>query len=160
MKKKKIGVSACLLGIDCKYNGKNNKNESVLEYVKDMECIEICPESYGGLPTPRVPSEIEEGKSGEDFIKDKENFHVYSKEAVDVTDEFIRGAKIALEKLKSKGVEEVIMKESSPSCGVNKIYTGKFDGGKKNGMGVTAALFKENGIKMLSEKDIESGKNF
>lgn len=160
MKNKKIGVSACLLGIDCKYNGKNNKNESVLEYVKDMECIEICPESYGGLPTPRVPSEIEEGKSGEDFIKDKENFHVYSKEAVDVTDEFIRGAKIALEKLKSNGVEEVIMKESSPSCGVNKIYAGKFDGSKKNGMGVTAALFKENGIKMLSEKDIESGKNF
>lgn len=160
MKKEKIAVSACLLGINCKYNGKNNRNENILEYVKDMECIAICPESYGGLSTPRAPSEIEIGKSGTDFIEERENFHVYSKEGVDLTYEFVKGAEIALEKVKKNNIKRAIMKESSPSCGVNKIYTGKFDGSKKSGMGVTAALFKENGIKMLSEKDIESGKTF
>lgn len=160
MSNKKIAVSACLMGIDCKYNGKNNRNEKILDYVKDMEYITICPECYGGLTTPRVPSEIEEGKSGEDYIKNREDFHVYSKEGVDVTEEFVKGAEMALEKLQKNGVTKAIMKESSPSCGVNKIYTGRFDGTKKEGMGVTAALFKENGIEMLSEKDIENGKTF
>ena len=84
------------MGIDCKYNGKNNRNEKILDYVKDMECITICPECYGGLTTPRVPSEIEEGKSGEDYIKNREDFHVYSKEGVDVTEEFVKGAKSPL----------------------------------------------------------------
>lgn len=131
MKKEKIAVSACLLGINCKYNGENNRNEKILEYIENMDYIAICPETYGGLSTPRLPSEIEIGKSGVDFIKDRENFHVYSKEGIDVTEEFVKGAEKALEKLKKNNIKKAIMKESSPSCGVNKIYTGKFDGSKK-----------------------------
>ena len=75
----KILVSACLLGINCKYDGENNKNDKVIEYLKDKEVIPICPEIMGGLPTPRVPSEIKDDK-------------VITKENKDVTNNFLKGA--------------------------------------------------------------------
>lgn len=157
MSEKKIAVSACLVGINCKYSGGNNRNEKVIKYLEGKEFITICPECEGGLDTPRVPSEIAEGMSGEDFIKNRKEFHVYSKEGKDVTEEFARGAEISMKKLERDSVKFAILKESSPSCGINTIYTGRFDGTKKNGMGVTAALFKSRGVKLVSEKEIELG---
>lgn len=168
MKKEKIAVSACLVGINCKYNGKNNYNEKVMEYLKDKEWISICPECYGGLSTPRIPSEIEEGKDGIDVVKneiidgkirktksgEERKAKVFSKEGKDVTEEFINGAVQSLEKLKANGVKKAILKESSPSCGVNTIYNGKFNGTKKEGCGVSTALFRTEGIEVISEKNI------
>lgn len=165
MAKEKVIVSACLLGIDCKYNGKNNENKKVLEYLKDKDYITVCPECLGGLSTPRVPSEIEYGKSGEDIVDkvekstnnefEKNDYaKVYSKEGLDVTEEFILGAEKALEITLSNKISKAILKESSPSCGVNSIYNGNFDGNKKKGQGVTAALFRKHNIKVMSEKDI------
>ncbi|MEG0250498.1 MAG: DUF523 domain-containing protein [Peptostreptococcus sp.] len=165
MNKEKIIVSACLVGIDCKYNGKNNKDENVIKYLKNKEYITICPECFGGLSTPRVPSEIEYGKSGEDLVdkvekstnnefKKNDYAKVYSKEGVDVTEEFLLGAQKALEIALDNRVSKAILKESSPSCGVNTIYTGKFDGDKKQGQGVTTALFKKHNIMVISEKDL------
>lgn len=150
-----IVVSACLVGENCKYSGGNNKNETVLEYLKDKEYITICPECSGGLSTPREPAEIIGGE-GKDVIEGK--CEVVSRIGVNVTKEYMKGAQISLEEAKKYYVELVILKEGSPSCGVNKIHNGEFKGIKIDGKGVTAALFEKNGIKIISEKYLETKK--
>jgi uncharacterized protein YbbK (DUF523 family) len=140
--KEKILVSACLLGINCKYSGGNNYNEKVLEYIKDKEVIPICPEIYGGLPTPRQASEIINNK-------------VISKNGIDVTNEYQKGAEETLKIAKLLNVKKAILKAKSPSCGSNQIYDGTFTHKKIKGQGVTTELLKEKGIKVISEKDIE-----
>lgn len=141
MEKEKILVSACLLGLNCKYDGENNRNEKVLEYVKDKEVIPVCPEIFGGLPTPRIPSEI---------VGDK----VLNREKIDVTKEYQKGAEETLYLAKLFNVKKALLKESSPSCGSNTIYDGTFSKNKKEGMGITAQLLKENGIEIISEKEL------
>ena len=141
MKKEKILVSSCLLGINCKYDGNNNKNDKVLEYLKDKEVIPICPEIYGGLQTPRTPSEI---------VGDK----VMTKEKTDVTKEYLKGAEETLKIAKLFNVKKALLKAKSPSCGNNEIYDGSFTGIKIKGMGITARLLKENGIEILNENEI------
>ena len=137
-----ILVSACLLGENCKYNGGNNKNEAVLEYLEGKEYIAVCPEVFGGLETPRAPSEI----SGEKVI---------SKDGADVTKEFLCGAEITVGLAEKYAVAEAILKESSPSCGSSTIYDGTHNGNKIKGMGITAKMLIEMGISVKSEKDIE-----
>ncbi|WP_300277680.1 DUF523 domain-containing protein [Peptacetobacter sp.] len=148
-----IAVSACLIGENCKYNGGNNKNETVLKYLKGKEYITICPECSGGLETPREAAEIIDGE-GIDVIKNRSK--VISRIGKDVTNEYLKGAKISLEEVKKYNVKEAILKEGSPSCGVNKIHNGEFKGIKKSGKGVTASLFEINGIEIISEKDLEN----
>ncbi len=142
-----IIVSACLCGIDCKYNGGNNKNEKVIEFLKDKEYRMICPEEMGGLPTPRIPSE-------EVFASDG-TMRVMSKEGKDVTAEFIKGAEFSLKVAKECDAELAILKARSPSCGKGIIYDGTFSGNLTEGNGVTADLFIKSGIKVLSENDFE-----
>lgn len=142
-----IIVSACLCGIDCKYNGGNNKNEKVIEFLKDKEYRMICPEEMGGLPTPRIPSE-------EVFASDG-TMKVMSKEGKDVTAEFIKGAELSLKVAKECDTELAILKARSPSCGKGIIYDGTFSGNLTEGNGVTADLFIKSGIKVLSENDFE-----
>ena len=146
-----IAVSSCLLGVNCKYNGDNNKNDKIIDYLKDKEYIIVCPEQLGGLTTPRFPSEIEIN-NGNDVLDGKSK--VISVKGVDVTDNFIKGATEALKIAKMYNVTEAILKESSPSCGVNFIYDGSFTGKKIEGFGVTTALFKNNNISVKSEKEI------
>ncbi len=141
MEKEKILVSACLLGVNCKYDGENNINEKVLEYIKDKEVIPICPEIYGGLKTPRTPSEI---------LKDK----VMTKDNIDVTKEYRKGAEETLYLAKLFNVKNALLKAKSPSCGNKEIYDGSFTKNKIKGMGITAKLLKENGIEILSEEEI------
>lgn len=141
MEKEKVLVSACLLGLNCKYDGNNNRNEKVLEYIKDKEIIPVCPEIFGGLPTPRIPSEI---------VGDK----VLNREKIDVTKQFLKGAEETLYLAKLFNVKKALLKESSPSCGSNTIYDGTFSKTKKEGMGITAKLLKENGIEIISEKEL------
>lgn len=142
-----IIVSACLCGIDCKYNGGNNKNEKIIEFLKDKEYRMICPEEMGGLPTPRIPSE-------EVFASDG-TMKVMSKEGKDVTAEFIKGAELSLKIAKECDAELAILKARSPSCGKGIIYDGTFSGNLTEGNGVTADLFIKSGIKVLSENDFE-----
>lgn len=148
----KLLVSACLLGVKCKYNGCDNKNNKVIEYLKDREYIKICPESMGGLKSPRLPSEIEYGYDGKDVIEGRAK--VFSQDGSDLTKEFLNGAKVCLDLAKKYDVGLAILKESSPSCGGSKIYTGNFEDKKKSGQGVTSCLLKINGIRVLSEEDI------
>lgn len=136
-----ILVSACLIGINCKYSGDNNENDKVKKYLKDKEFTLVCPEQLGGLSTPRPPAEIV-GK------------RVMTNQNEDVTENFIRGAKETLKIARLYVCSEAILKEGSPSCGCNLIYDGTFSGNKISGEGITADLLKKEGIKVRSEKEL------
>lgn len=138
----KVAVSACLVGKNTKYNGKNNYNEAVMKYLQDKEYITICPEVTGGLPTPRVPSER---------AKDK----VINKIGEDVTINFVNGAQVELDKLLKENIKIIIVKEKSPSCGYKQIYDGTFTNTLTEGNGVFVELALKQGFTIYTEKDIE-----
>ena len=138
----KIAVSSCLLGINCKYNGKSNYNEDIIKLKEQYELVPICPEVLGGLPTPRVPSEI---------IKNK----VINQEGIDVTSNYNEGAKKALTILKENGIKIAILKAKSPSCGKGQIYDGTFSHTLVAGDGVTTKLLLENDILVLNENNFK-----
>ena len=137
----KIAVSACLLGENCKYNGGNNYNKELVDFVKGHEVIALCPEVLGGLSTPRLPAEIVNG-----LVK-QEN-------GKSVDDEFKKGAKKALDIVKKNKVDLVILQSRSPSCGVNNIYDGSFTGKLIEGRGVFAKILMENNIKVIDVEDL------
>lgn len=142
-----ILVSACLLGIGCRYDGKCKPNEDVIKLSEVYSLVPFCPEIYGGLPTPRIPSEI---------VGEK----VLNAEGEDVTKQYSKGAEETLKTAKMFGCEVAIMKEKSPSCGNGLIHNGKFDGGLIEGDGITVRLLKKNGIKVFGESEIESIKAY
>lgn len=137
----RIMVSACLLGENCKYSGGNNRHEKVLEYIKGHEVISICPEVMGGLPTPRPPAEIVSGE-------------VINRLGVSVDREYRLGAEKALKLAREKQIDLAILQPRSPSCGTKEIYDGTFSGKRIPGMGVTAALLKENGYVVLGADEL------
>ena len=137
----KILVSNCLLGVNCRYDGKNCLSSKVMKFLKGNEVIGVCPEDAEGLPTPRQPSEIVGNK-------------VFAKDGVDVTKEYMAGANYALQLAKNKKVDLVLLKSHSPSCGKGVIYDGTFSGKFTRGDGVTAKLLEENGFKVITEEDI------
>ena len=143
-------ISACLCGVNCKYNSNNNYNEYCNMLFINGEAILVCPEQLGGLPTPRVPSEIL-GTSEKVVIGEGK---VITKEGVDVSANFIKGAREVVEIAKKLKVDKAILKEGSPSCGVNFIYDGTFSGNKIQGMGITAFMLKELSIDVISENDL------
>lgn len=128
-----ILVSACLLGIRCRYDGKSKPCPEVIRLKDKYDLIPVCPECYGGFPIPREPSEI---------CGDK----VVSRSGKDVTEQYRRGAEAALQLAKLFDCKAAILKDRSPSCGVNLIHSGKFDGTLISGLGITAALLKANSI--------------
>lgn len=137
-----ILVSACLLGVACRYDGKSKPNEDIIKLMDKYHLIPFCPEITGGLPTPRHPSEIVGNK-------------VLNNIGEDVTTQYKKGALEALKIAKLYDCKYAILKEKSPSCGKGKIHNGKFDGGYIEGDGITARLLKENGIKVFGESEIE-----
>lgn len=140
--KENLLVSSCLLGNNCKYNGKNNLNNEVIRLKEKYHLIAICPETLGGLISPRVPSEIRDGK-------------VYSKDNIDVTTMFFMGAEKTLLIAKKYNCTKAVLKERSPSCGVHFIYDGSFGGKCINGLGITAKVLQDNGIEIFSEFDLD-----
>ncbi|WP_091836817.1 DUF523 domain-containing protein [Marininema halotolerans] len=147
-------VSGCFAGIHCTYKKGHNRVDEIQRLVREGEAIPVCPEQLGGLSTPRPPAEIV-GGSGEDVLDGKAK--VIDIHGKDVTEEFISGAEEALQVALSIGATEAILKESSPSCGSCTIYDGSHTGVKKEGVGVTTALFRRHGIKVLSEETWEEG---
>ena len=137
----KIMVSACLTGENCKYNGGNNRNERVLQLMKENKVIAVCPEQMGGLPTPRVPSEIREGV-------------VTAKDGRIVDAQFRAGAAKCLEIAKREKPDLIVLQSRSPSCGVNQRYDGTFTGTITDGAGVTAQLLMENGFRCMDVEDL------
>ena len=139
---KKIIVSACLLGENCKYSGGNNYDPKVEAFVQGREVIRVCPEVLAGLGVPRTPIEIRNGV-------------VVSRDGV-VVDEAIRVAVAQiLEQLKEENIECAILKARSPTCGVHQIYDGTFSGKLVDGAGVMAQALKDAGYTVLSNEDLE-----
>ena len=138
---KKILVSACLYGNACRYKGDNCYNEKLAKLGKDNVLIPVCPEQLGGLPTPRHPAE----RVGDKIISDV---------GTDVTEEYTRGAKIAVRVAKENNVDYCVLKANSPSCGKGVIYDGTFSGGKKPGNGLTAEMLLAEGFNVLTEDEI------
>ena len=137
----KIMVSACLAGENCKYNGGNNRNEKVLQLMKENEVITVCPEQMGGLPTPRVPSEVKDGV-------------VIARDGRNVDKEFRDGAAKCLERAAEEKPDLIVLQSRSPSCGVKQRYDGTFSGTLVNGSGVTAQLLMEHGFRCIDVEDL------
>ncbi len=133
-------ISACLTGINCKYDGHNNYHEVAKKLLDHNLAITACPEELGGLPTPRIPSEIVNNK-------------IMSKDQKEVTKEFKLGATKTLELVKKHNIKIAILQKRSPSCGVHKIYDGSFSGTLIDGQGVTTELLRTNGIKVITIDD-------
>ena len=145
-----ILISACLAGLEVRYNGTHCKNEALLDLIKTSNVMSVCPEVLGGLLTPREPAEIV-GGDGQAVLDGTAK--VISMTGQDVTDNFIKGAYATLKRAQELNVSMIILKENSPSCGSSMIYDGTFSGSKVVGNGVTAALLKRNGIKVFSEEN-------
>ena len=139
-KKKRILVSACLVGIKCRYDGKEKENKELLALSDEFDFFPMCPEELGGLPTPRVPSEIRDGK-------------VINKDGVDVTEKYLRGAEATLKICRICNFDTVVLKSKSPSCGKGLIYDGSFSGNLVHGNGITTDYLLKNGIKVYSEDE-------
>lgn len=137
----KIMVSACLTGINCKYNGGNNLHEKVQSLMADNDIITVCPEQIGGLPTPRVPSEIK-------------NDIVTARNGLIVDKEFRTGAKKCLEIAIREQPDLIILQSRSPSCGVKQRYDGSFSGKLIDKPGVTAQLLIEKGFHVIDVEDL------
>jgi uncharacterized protein YbbK (DUF523 family) len=144
-------VSACLAGLNTRYDGKSKPKAKVIRMVMKGEAIAVCPEQLGGLPTPRPPAEIR-GGDGASVLGKKAK--VFNCNGENVTKEFIRGANETLKIAKECGAKEAIFAARSPSCGCGKIYDGSFSGKLIDGDGVATALLKRNGIKVISGDDI------
>lgn len=143
-----ILVSACLLGVNCKYNGQNNANSKILKNLKNFGIVPICPEQLGGLATPRLPAEIQNGQ-GLDVLLQKAK--VIRKDGVDVSEAFIKGAYETLFIAESMSITRAILKAKSPSCGLGQIYDGTYTNTLKAGDGVTTALLRSKGIRVSHE---------
>ncbi|WP_026073972.1 DUF523 domain-containing protein [Acetivibrio cellulolyticus] len=150
-------VSACLLGINCKYNGGNNYNSDIIELMTKYKLIPVCPEQLGGCATPRLPAEILDGE-GQDVLEGMAK--VIRKDGVDISGEFKKGAEEVLKIAQLLNVDLAILKARSPSCGAGNIYDGTFSGKLKKGNGVTAEILKSNGIKVITEEEIKTSEVF
>ncbi|MDY2869599.1 MAG: DUF523 domain-containing protein [Succiniclasticum sp.] len=140
----RILVSACLLGIHCKYSGGDNANAKVLALAANPanEVIPVCPEVLGGLPTPRPPAEIQpDGR-------------VMTQDGHDVTATYRAGAERTLAIAREMRPDRIILQSRSPSCGVRERYDGTFSRVRVPGQGVTAALLVKHGFSVEDVGDI------
>ena len=144
-------VIACLAGEACRYDGGVKRNDAVARLVDAGEAVTVCPEELGALGTPRPPSEIQ-GGTGADVLDGR--VRIVNNAGRDVTHEFVQGARTALKLALEAGAEVAIFKEGSPSCGVERIYDGSFSGGQRPGEGVTTALFRREGIRVVSDETL------
>ena len=142
MGKEKILISACLLGIPCRYDGRDNKIESLNLLQQQFDFVPICPEQLGGLSTPRCPCEIQGNK-------------VMSKEVKDCTREYQEGSEKRLKLAKQWNIKTALLKAKSPSCGFGQIYDGSFSKKLITGNGLTAALLEKEGIRIFCETELD-----
>lgn len=133
-------ISRCLAGYPCRYDGKSKGVPEIMELAGKEEVLLVCPEVLGGLPTPRIPSEIRDGR-------------VINREGEDVTEAFVKGAERSMALCREKGCSAAILKADSPSCGMGRIHNGLFDGGYVSGNGIFAEMILQAGIPAVTEKE-------
>lgn len=137
----KVLVSACIMGSNCKYNGKNNVNIRAINFLKDKEVISICPEVLAGMKIPRSCAEIVDGR-------------VVDENGNDVSLEYDKAVAVALSKIQNEEIDLVILQSRSPTCGVNQIYDGSFTGKLIPGMGLFAKALKQRGYNVIDVEEI------
>lgn len=142
----KIAVSACLLGVPCRFDGQARPCEAVRALADQHELVAVCPESGTGLSIPRPPNEV---------VVSEKRLRVVDSEGADHTDAFVAGARKALERAQREGCQLAILKSKSPSCGNGLIYDGTFTGTLVEGWGVAARMFRDAGIHVLDENLLE-----
>ncbi|MHB9923571.1 2-thiouracil desulfurase family protein [Clostridium botulinum] len=137
----KVLVSSCVMGCNCKYNGGNNLSSRVVDFLRDKEVIEICPEMLASMSIPRASAEIVDGCVTESNGKN-------------VDKEYRKGVELALEKIKGEDIDLVILQSRSPTCGVNRIYDGSFTGKLIEGQGLFAQALIYAGYKVIDSEDV------
>ena len=137
----KLLVSACLLGVCCRYDGASKAHPLAERLAEQHTLVPVCPEQLGGLPTPRPPAE----RRGDRVVTQHS----------DVTEQYRRGAEETLKLCKLFGCEAAVLKEHSPSCGRGTVYDGTFTRTLTAGDGVTSELLAANGIPVYGESRIE-----
>jgi uncharacterized protein YbbK (DUF523 family) len=138
-------VSACLLGVRCNHRGEASPSDAVAALASTHRLFPICPETVGGLPTPRVAAELQpDGR-------------VVDADGDDVTVAYERGAAATARLAATIGAEQAVLKARSPSCGCHEVYDGSFTRTRVPGEGVTARALREAGVVVLSEEDVEGG---
>ena len=136
-----ILVSACLLGENCKYNGGNNYNPAVMNYVRGQEVLPVCPEMLAGLGCPRTPVEIVDG-----IVMDRNGNNVDAA--------FRQGVARAMELVAEEDIRCAILQSRSPTCGVKQIYDGTFSGTLVEGSGLFAKALQKAGIPVMDAEDL------
>lgn len=139
----KVLVSACLLGENCKYNGKNNRNETLIQRLQSHELVPICPEVLAGLGVPRPCVELRAGVA-------------YNQYGEKVDDAFRAGVARALAQIEGQTIDLVILQSRSPTCGVKQIYDGSFRKQLIDGQGMLAAALLARGYRVVDVEDIDS----
>ena len=137
----KILVSGCLLGENCKYNGGNNYNPRVVEFLKDKEVISICPEIMAGMGCPRNPIEIVDGVLTDCHGKNVDS--IMRKSVMEI-----------MERIRDEEIQCVVLQSRSPTCGVNQVYDGTFSGKLIPGSGVFAKSLMDAGYRVIDGEDI------
>lgn len=145
-----IGISACLGGVYCRYDGGTQTIPELQRLVEESRAIMVCPEVMGGLPVPRHPSEIQ---GGDGFAVWQGKARVINDHGEDVTTAYQEGTLKAYKALQAAGIDTLILKERSPSCGSQMIYDGSFSGAKKAGVGVATAYFIDHGMTVYHENN-------
>ena len=147
-----LAVSACLCGINTRYDGGNSLNGRILKLLESGIVVPFCPEQLGGLGTPRLPCEIY-GGDGSDVIDG--SAIIINQKKQNLTDKFLKGAHESIKVCKMCNIKTAVLKSRSPSCGFGEIYDGSFTGSKISGNGVTAEIFRRNDIKVFTEEEID-----
>lgn len=140
-----IAVSACLLGVPCRFDGKSKPCADVLALRRRFQLVPVCPEVAGGLSVPHSPCEIVCAESA---------LHVVDVKGCDATDAFVHGARVTCERVAAQGCDVAILKSKSPSCGSGLIYDGTFTGTLTSGYGVAARMLIEAGVSVIDETQI------
>lgn len=151
-----IMVSACLFGVNCKYNGENNYNPKICQALQGQGILLFCPEQAGGLPSPRPPAEIQ-GGDGQAVLKGEAR--VVNRDGEDLTRCFIKGAEEMARLAGEKKPGLAILKSRSPSCGIGQIYDGSFTSHLRTGDGVASAMLKELGFSIMSDEEFIGRRN-
>lgn len=146
-----ILVSACLLGVQSRFDGGSCPREAALDLLRRGIALPVCPEQLGGLPTPRPRAEIR-GGDGADVLAGRAL--VVDEEGRDVTAAFLRGARETVRLAAEAGVKRAVLRSHSPSCGAGAIHDGTFTGRLRLGDGVSAALLRQAGITLTTEEDL------
>ena len=137
-----ILVSACLLGVRCNHRGAASPSQEAMRLSDRFRVIPVCPETMGGLPTPRPAAELQH------------DGRVVTGAGDDVTAFYERGARATVEVATVTGAGEAVLKARSPSCGCNEVYDGSFSQRLVPGEGVTAAALRQSGVRVQSEEDL------